>query len=340
MSKILVLYYALADYMLNSFNNYTEKYDSEFHVIHWPIRDEAPFAFTEKSHIKLYDKSRFSKTELDKLIKEINPDAIICSGWVDKDYINIVKHYKKHIPTILTMDNHWEGNLKQQILRLISPFYLKNLFSHIWVPGIPQKQYAKKLSFKDNQILTGYYVANENVFYKMDYKVEKTFVYLGRYIEHKGINDLWKAFIELKDEYPNDWKLKCIGTGDLWNKRPVHEDIEHLGFVQPSELAEHIKGGVFVLPSHFEPWGVVVHEFAMAGFPMIISDKVGAGTEFLKNNGFLFSSGNIEDLKSKMISIMKSSNKELEKFSKQSKLNSKLISNESWSKQLNNAITL
>jgi glycosyltransferase involved in cell wall biosynthesis len=339
MKKILVLYTALADYMLNSFNYYTDNYNAEFHIIHWPIRDEAPFVFSRNKSIKLYDKSKLVKSELENITKKIRPDAIICSGWVDKDYIKIVKDHKKIIPTILTMDNHWEGNLKQQLLRLASPIYLKNIFSHIWVPGKPQKRYAKKLSFRENQILTGYYVANEKVFASINYEPENTFVYLGRYINHKGINDLWTAFIELKKEYPNNWNLKCMGTGDLWDKRVIHEDIEHLGFVQPSKISKSIKGGVFILPSHFEPWGVVVHEFAMAGFPMIISDKVGAGTEFLNKNGYLFSSGNVKDLKKQMKLFMKATSDDIRKFGIQSKLNSKLISNKSWSEQLNNVLT-
>jgi len=339
MKKILVLYTALADYMLNSFNYYIDNHNAEFHIIHWPIRDEAPFIFQNKKNIKLYNKSNLNRTEIEIIIKEINPDAIICSGWIDNDYIKIVKHYKKNIPTILTMDNHWEGNLKQKILRLASPFYLKKIFSHIWVPGIPQKEYAKKLSFKELQILTGYYVANEKVFEKIEYEKEKTFVYIGRYIEHKGINDLWTAFIELKEEFPNEWKLKCIGTGDLWDNRKIHKDIKHLGFLQPNDISENVKGGVFVLPSHFEPWGVVVHEFAMAGFPMIISDKVGAGTAFLNKNGYNFKSGDINDLKEKMKNIILAKESEIELMSKQSRINSNEISNKNWSEQLNNVLT-
>lgn len=338
MKKILVFYTELADYVLNSFSYFSDNYNSEIHVIHWPINSEAPFDFNKGSKIKLYNKENLNSS-LSNIAKEINPDAIICAGWMDKEYLEVVKQYSNTIPTILTMDNHWEGNLKQHILKYISPFYLKKIFSHIWVPGDPQKEYAKKLQFDDKQILTGFYVANKTVFEKINYRHENTFVYIGRYIEHKGIRDLWTAFVELKKEFPNNWKLKCIGTGEMWDKRIKHDDINHIGFLQPSEISNHIKGGVFILPSHFEPWGVVVHEFAMAGFPMVISNKVGAGTKFLNNNGFLFSSGNIPDLKEKMRLIMNTTDEEVKEYSNQSKLNSKLISNEYWAEQLNDVLT-
>ena len=339
MQKTLVLYTELADYILNSFDYFADKHNAEIHIVHWPINSEAPFNFKNSEDLKLYNKSDYNKESLLQLIEGINPDVIICAGWMDKDYIRIVKNYKSQIPTILTMDNHWEGNLKQQILRFISPFYLKKIFSHIWVPGKPQKQYAKKLNFKEEQILTGFYVANEGFFKNIEYQQENTFIYIGRYIEHKGIIDLWTAFTELKNEFPNNWKLKCIGTGDLWDSKTEHKDIDHLGFLQPKELAENITGGVFVLPSHFEPWGVVVHEFAMAGFPMLISDKVGAGTAFLYENGYQFKSGNIIDLKAKMKNIMLAKESEIELMSIQSRINSNKISNKNWAEQLDIVLT-
>lgn len=338
MKKILVLYSELADYIINSFDYFAENNNSEIHVIHWPINSEAPFSFNENSRIAFYNKNDYSSISLLKLALNINADAIICAGWMDKDYLKIVKEYPK-VPKILTMDNHWEGNLKQTILRAISPIYLKRLFSHIWVPGKPQKEYAKKLSFKDDQILTGFYVANPDNFIEIEHKPDHTFLFLGRYIEHKGIKDLWRAFIDLKKEVPNDWKLKCLGTGSLWDDRVMHEDIEHIGFVQPKDLNKHLSGGVFVLPSHFEPWGVVVHEFALAGFPMILSDKIGASTSLLDDNGFIFQSGNIEDLKNKMTEIIELDCIDIKKMGSNSKKLSERITNQKWSSQLNNILT-
>ena len=40
----------------------------------------------------------------------------------------------------------------------------------------------------------------------------------------------------------------------------------------------------FILPSKYEPWGVVVHEAACSGLPLILSDSVGSRNELLINN--------------------------------------------------------
>jgi glycosyltransferase involved in cell wall biosynthesis len=38
------------------------------------------------------------------------------------------------------------------------------------------------------------------------------------------------------------------------------------------------------MPSHWEPWGVAIHEAASAGLPMICSACCGAAVHLLKNN--------------------------------------------------------
>ena len=333
--KILVLYTELADYILNSFENYTDNIDAEFYVFHWPINSEAPFIINNSNKIKLYNKVDFNNVELLEIANNINPDAIVCAGWMDKDYVNITKQFTNKIPTILTMDNHWDGSLKQHIWRFISKYKLINVFSNIWVPGKPQEKYAIKLGFRKQQILKGFYVANNKNFKDVNYKVEHKFVYVGRYINHKGIKDLWQAFTKIKEEKPNNWKLECFGTGELWDKKTVHEDIIHNGFVQPTDFRKKISGGVFVLPSHFEPWGVVVHEFALSGFPMIISDKVGAATEFTNSkNGIIFESNNVTSLINAMKTMINYSDEKLMNLSKNSVDLSDRITNEKWADQL------
>jgi glycosyltransferase involved in cell wall biosynthesis len=55
---------------------------------------------------------------------------------------------------------------------------------------------------------------------------------------------------------------------------------------------------VFVLPSSFEPWGLVVNEALCFGLPVIASDKVGACGDLVQNgvNGFVYPAGDITAL--------------------------------------------
>jgi len=320
---------------------------AEVHVIRYPVNKEAPFKFEGSPHaVKYYERKDLNLEGLKQLVANIKPDAIFCSGWIDKDYLKICSLYKGKIPTVLCMDTKWKATMKQRIATLVSPFVLKSNFSHAWVPGEQQKNYAKKLWFKDNEISMGYYCADTAFFSKLFNENKgkkvinfpKRFLYVGRYYDFKGITDLWTAFIDLHKEVKNDWELWCLGTGDI---EPVkHPQIKHFGFVQPAELRKYIaETGVFILPSRFEPWAVVVHEYAAAGFPMILSTEVGAAETFLKDkeNGFLFEAANISSLKEKLKSIITLSDESLNLMSEKSVKLAGALTTEKWA---NTALTI
>ncbi|MDF2448130.1 MAG: glycosyl transferase family 1 [Bacteroidota bacterium] len=335
--RFLFLYTEIAEYFLSCCKELSRH--GEVYIVRWPVNKEAPFKFTVGDNITIYDKPNYTLDELRYLVAKIEPDVIICSGWIDKDYLKITRSYFKKIPTILTCDTHWNGTIKQRIATLFSRFTILKIFSHGWVPGRIQKVYLKKLGFPEHRISEGFYSCNLPQFQSIylsekpnkEIKFPKRFLYVGRYYEFKGIKDLWNAFIELDNEEPNDWELWCLGTGDI---PPVsHPKIKHFGFIQPEKLNEYTsQTGVFILPSHFEPWGVVVHEFAASGFPLILSDQVGSREQFLEagKNGYLFESKNVNDLKIAMKKIMSSTTMEIVHMSEHSHQLSKRISPELW----------
>jgi glycosyltransferase involved in cell wall biosynthesis len=342
--KIVFLYSELATYFLACIEQLSKQADVEIHIVRWPVNKEAPFHFSMPGTIKIYDRKDYPLTDqLQGLVASIDPAVLYCSGWMDKGYLKVCKQFKKRIPVIVGFDNQWKATIKQRLAVLISPFKIRNHFSHCWVPGILQEEYARRLGFSKSRILTGFYACDYDFFYKQylankqqkKKQFPKRFIYVGRYVEHKGIADLWQAFIELQATQASEWELWCLGTGDV---KPVkHEKIRHFGFVQPAEMTGFIKDtGVFVLPSHAEPWGVVIHEFAAAGFPIICSDEVGARTTFVENNlnGYIYASGNIEELKSAMTRIIHSGEEKLNEMSRESVSKAMLITPESWAKQL------
>lgn len=278
--------------------------------------------------------------QLSDLVQSINPAMLICSGWIDKDYTKICSGFRKKIPVILLLDNHWKGTLKQRIATLISPFTIRKRFTHCWVPGEPQYRFALRLGFKTNMIRTGFYCADTTLFRQFyhQYLNEKSvnypkrILYVGRYVEFKGIKELWRTFASLRSEFPQ-WELWCAGTGDLWEERDTSEGIRHFGFVQPSELGQMIRDcGVFILPSHQEPWGVVVHEMAAAGMPLLCSNAVGSASAFVQQdvNGWLFQSNDDESLKQQLRAVMNLKSERLLEMSEKSHQLSLTISPGTW----------
>jgi glycosyltransferase involved in cell wall biosynthesis len=301
--KVSILYTELADYSIACFRA-LKRQNIDLMLIHWPINPEAPFQFDLSFCDTVISRNEMSGESLIRAVKDFNPDLILCSGWLDKAYLKICTRYSNRIPVVLSMDNHWTGSIKQRIATLIAPFKILNAFNRAFVPGEAQRQYALKLGFKESNVQTGFYSADvakfQSIFeaaheQKKD-NFPKRFLYLGRYVEHKGIFDLWAAFQKFRRSNP-DWELWCVGTGDQFHNRVEAEGIKHFGFIQPADMLPILKEtGVYILPSHFEPWGVSVHEMAVAGFPMLLSDKIGSREAFLDGNGREFEASNVDSL--------------------------------------------
>mgnify|MGYP000215181416 CR=1 FL=1 len=178
------------------------------------------------------------------------------------------------------------------------------------------------MGFGNDRIIQGLYTADTELFELMyektiQHKLEnlpKRFLYVGRYVEWKGVFELWKAFSELKAALNSEWELWCVGTGELYDQRIESEGIKHFGFIQPQDLTPIIEGSsVFVLPSKYEPWGVVTQEYAAAGLGILSNKNVGSTSAYLRDgeNGILLNDDSYEELKKGMRMMMEKTDAEL-----------------------------
>ena len=79
----------------------------------------------------------------------------------------------------------------------------------------------------------------------------------------------------------------------------LNERVHFLGFTNQSHLPAVYRGAdLMVLPSDYEPFGVVVNEAMLCGCPVIVSDQVGAGGDLISagQNGYIFPCGNVDKL--------------------------------------------
>jgi glycosyltransferase involved in cell wall biosynthesis len=102
---------------------------------------------------------------------------------------------------------------------------------------------------------------------------------VGRLVPDKNFGGLIEAFAELP---PGDAELHVVGTG------PLEGELRDLaarlgvaarfsGYVAPDALPDvYAAADVFVLPSVYEPFGVVVREAVAAGLPIVCSRTSGA----------------------------------------------------------------
>jgi glycosyltransferase involved in cell wall biosynthesis len=68
--------------------------------------------------------------------------------------------------------------------------------------------------------------------------------------------------------------------------------------VQPEQLAGRFRQArFFVLPSRWEAWGLVVHEAALSGCGLVLSDHIGSAEDLATPaNALRFRAGDVADL--------------------------------------------
>ncbi len=131
------------------------------------------------------------------------------------------------------------------------------------------------------------------------------FLFCGQMIARKGVDLLLAAFAQLGDAA----RLLLVGREAelpalLTALSPAaRERCVYAGFQPPEELPRFFaQADVFVLPSRYDGWGVVVNQAIGAGLPVICSDMVGAGHDLVddEKNGLKFKAGDAASLAKKM----------------------------------------
>jgi len=295
----------------------------ESHVVHWDKGKLTPYCAPNVDSVYFYSRSSQDIRTLSSLTEQINPSIICVSGWADNLYLVFSrKMCSKGRIVISGFDAQWRGTFKQHFAALLSRFHFFLMFySHAWVAGASQYEYVRRLGFRPDQIIFNLYSAAVDIYHVAHHdsiSIKKKayphrFLFVGRLERVKGLDVLLNAWRILGEER-SDWELRLIGNGSLSKHLRSINGITVKSFMSETELAyEASAAGCFVLPSKLEPWGVVVHEFAAAGLPLILSDAVGARTAFLVSgwNGYCFRAGDPIQLASSMRKVILSADSQL-----------------------------
>lgn len=118
----------------------------------------------------------------------------------------------------------------------------------------------------------------------------KRIIFVGRLVPEKGPELLLNAFLQLASAR-NEWDLVYVGDGPM--KQQLSESVPDqyrdrviwAGFhpVDRVRSLMHLSD-IFVLPSRYEPWALVVNEALAAGLCCMVSQVVAAGVEVLEEN--------------------------------------------------------
>ncbi len=288
--KILLLWAPLADYTVACFKQLSLMKDVELYLVFQPGDINAPYSgFDLEFCKKAIPFSPDKKNEIREFCLELNPDVILMSSWNYPLYMSIArKQRKKGTHVVSAFDGQWRGTAKQCLGIITSSFFLKPAIDNFFVPGDRQATFARKLGYKNP--LQGYYTANTMRFSAPVHPKEKNnFLFIGRLVSDKGIDRLIEAYKLYRMKVKNPWGLIICGKGPLKNLCEGVAGVTIYDFVQPENLSSiYANARCFILPSIFEPWGVVIHEAALNGLAIIASPACGAAPFFVREgqNGY------------------------------------------------------
>jgi glycosyltransferase involved in cell wall biosynthesis len=326
--KILYLYTEVMGYQSPVFQRLVSAYGASIEVVHWDKNKLTPYKNLNMAGVNFHPRSSFSAERLNQFVLQLDPDLVYISGWQDKSYLKAARLLKAMgCPVVVGFDDQWHGGLRQLIGSLLMKLvWKKKYFSHAWVAGPLQYEYAKKMGFSSNEIIYNLLSCDVAAFSRLpgesgSVNATSNFLFVGRFHPNKGLNTLLEAFEIYKNHLNGHWGLICAGNG------PLRGTLEEAKGVQVEEFQD-IAGlrrlaescGAFILPSQREPWGVVVQEFALAGMPLILSDRVGSHPVFLISgyNGYLFTHDSALELAERMLAISGMTPAELRSFSRRS----------------------
>lgn len=303
-NRVAILHSRLSGYLSACWHALKERADVELLVMRYPAAENAPFSdrhFTWIDH--LCDGRSLSRQEIQDKVNRFDPDVLLVSGWFDRNYLAVARHLRSQgVPVIAGCDAQWTGSVRQQLGRLVAPWYLHTAIDVMWVAGERQRQLAERFGYTSARCWEGYYACDWKRFaevYEPARARPKAFLFVGRYIPMKGLDSLISAYRQYRSMAKDPWSLVCAGAGELSSLLQETPGAVNKGFVQPDELPGLMRdGGVFVLPSRREPWGVVVQEAAAAGLPILCSTASGAGVHLVQHgyNGFTFEPEDVDHL--------------------------------------------
>jgi len=228
----------------------------------------------------------------------------------------------------------WYGD--NPVFNLIKGRYLSSVCHSFLVSGKKAKfHFRNKLGILERPMAIGYSVV-DNTHFKSGKKAmnRNLILCVARFSAEKNLARLIRAFVKAK--LPVDWALKLVGGGPLKDELQKlasgNEQIILSDWLSYNELPDlYASASFFILPSLFEPWGLVVNEAMSAGLPVALSDECGCEPDLCSTgNGFSFSASEEDSIVETFQKISQTTYEQRQEMGTQSKLKIGLFSPKTW----------
>lgn len=282
------------------------------HPVVYPLSDKIKRRDLDVCYWKLYNNNivyriikgwindRLYAKRLLTFVSEINPDIVITSTYFF--YILSAIAYCPH-PFVRIIESHidkrylFEGlrNTRKSVLKKINLFIQHQKLKRI----VSKYDLLVALNMEDTLDWSGFIktkvllnVVHLNPTGKISNQQSKRVIFVGRFVEQKGIPDLYEIWKLIYSKH-NDWHIDLYGSGDIKDVLSFDEDFEKYNFHihQPeSDIFKcYLDSSILLHTSIFEPFGLVMPEAMSCGLPVVAFDCPSGPSEIITDgvDGFL-----------------------------------------------------
>jgi glycosyltransferase involved in cell wall biosynthesis len=250
-------------------------------------------------------------------------DAVCLGGYYFREAWTVLLAAKrKRIPVILCTDAHSlesrrakskfalaiKKTIVGRIFRMAAAVITSSSNAEIFLTslGVPSERIFMGRSVVDNTWWTDHTAQVDRAVVRRELNLPpdaRVVLYCVKLQPWKRPGDLLEAFsrADVSGSYlifAGDGPLRAVleqRSRDLG----VADRVRFLGFVNQTRLpGVYVASDLLVLPSDYEPFGLVVNEAMLCGCPVVVSDRVGARYDLVREGetGSVFPCGNVEAL--------------------------------------------
>jgi len=244
-------------------------------------------------------------------LKKFSPETLICGGynhaaswqalmWARRRGVRFALWSESNAQDARTLRKPVES-LKTCFVKRCDGFVVpgKSAFEYLRSLGAP----AARISIAPNAVDNTFFAAQAEkvkrnpAAFREKFGLPRRFIlFVGRLVPEKGVFDLLQAYAKLERGLRSEVGL--VFAGDGASREKLAQQAKRIGpgtvcfpgFAQREDLAGlYALAETLVLPTHSDPWGLVVNEAMACGLPIIVSSVAGCSADLVEDgwNGYV-----------------------------------------------------
>lgn len=329
--RITILTEIIAPYRIPVFNALARHSAIKLHVIflartdlslrEWRVYEsEIQFSYEvlPSWRSRLGQHSILLNTKVVRALDQSRPDAVVCGGYSYLASWQALHWARRNgVQFLLWSESTGNDNRRQYgLVEALKKIFVRRCDAFV-VPGKSALRYLETFGVAKRNIFVARNAVDSDLFARLGSDArsnavqlrrqlalpERYFLYVGRLVRQKGVLDLLAAYSLLTEELREQLGLVIAGDGPLRGElesaaRDIYPGtIYFAGFVHREELPIYYGlAECLVMPTHTDPWGLVVNEAMACALPVICTSAAGCALDLVRDNGRLTEPGNVHQL--------------------------------------------